>query len=93
MKKGANSPLFYMFRITASNAATTAANAAIITGPLVVAHAVAARIRAHALLSKVQGQLGVEMATALAVAMIAGHGPSVSRDQGRQANRSWQQFL
>jgi hypothetical protein len=29
------------------------------------------------------------MAIALAVAMIARHGPSVSRGRGRQANRSW----
>jgi hypothetical protein len=77
-----------MFRITASNAATTAANAAIITGPLVVAHAVAARIRALARVSKVLALLVVEMATAPVGAVIAGHGPSVSRGQGRQASRS-----
>jgi hypothetical protein len=78
-----------MFRITASSAATTAASAAIIGGPRAVARAAAARTRVHALLSKVLALLVVEMATALAVAMIAGHGPSVSRGRGRQASRSW----
>ena len=77
-----------MFRITASSAATTAASAAIIVGPLAVAGAVAARIRAHVLLSKARGQMAAGMATALAVAMIARHGPSVSLGRGRQANRS-----
>jgi hypothetical protein len=56
MNKGANSPLFYMFKITASSAAATAANAAIIVGPLAVVRVAAWRIRAHALLSRVRGQ-------------------------------------
>jgi hypothetical protein len=78
-----------MFRITASSAATTAASAAIIVEPPAVAGAALWRVRAAALLSKVQGQSRAGMATAPVGAVIAGHGPSVSLGRGRQANHSW----
>jgi hypothetical protein len=92
MNKGPFRPLFYMFRITASNAATTAASAAIITGPLVVAHAAAWRIRVLARVSKVLGQSRVGMAIAWPraahVMRVRWSGGCWVLGQGRHANCS-----